>query len=41
VRGLYNRHDYLQERRPIMIEWADLLLEGAPLAEALLYGRRR
>jgi hypothetical protein len=40
TRGAYMRGDYLEQRRPLMAEWADLLLDGAAPAETLLYGRR-
>jgi integrase len=40
TRGAYMRGDYLEQRRPLMAEWADLLLEGAAPAESLLQGRR-
>jgi integrase len=41
TRGAYMRDDFLERRRELMAEWADLLLDGAPPAEALLYGPRR
>jgi integrase len=41
VAGIYNRGNYLEHRRRIMVEWADLVLTGAPDAETLLLGRRR
>lgn len=40
VRGIYNRAAYLQRRREIAQEWADMLLEGFPPAEELLEGAR-
>ena len=41
TRGAYMRSNYLERRRELMAEWAELLLEGAPPAETLLYGPRR
>lgn len=41
VRGIYNRAAYLQRRREIAQEWADLLLEGFAPASTLLDGPRR
>ncbi|HKD56397.1 MAG TPA: integrase arm-type DNA-binding domain-containing protein [Hyphomicrobiaceae bacterium] len=41
TRGAYMRNDYLGRRRELMAEWADLLLDGAPPPETLLYGLRR
>jgi integrase len=41
VEGAYNRADYLDRRRELAQEWADLLLEGMPPAVALLGGPRR
>jgi integrase len=41
VEGAYNRAAYLNRRREIAQEWADLLLEGAKPAANLLVGRRR
>jgi hypothetical protein len=35
------RAPFLERRRELLREWADLLLEGAPDAESLLLGRRR
>lgn len=37
----YNRNRYMERRREIAEAWADLLLEGASPAAALLEGRRR
>jgi integrase len=37
----YNRGAYLERRREIAQEWADLLLDGAAPAMAMLEGRRR
>lgn len=41
VAAAYNRARYLDRRRELLQEWADLLLEGMPPAGALLKGRRR
>jgi integrase len=41
TRGAYMRSNYLERRRELMAEWANLLLEGAPPAETLLLGLRR
>jgi integrase len=41
TRGAYMRSNFLERRRELMAEWADLLLEGAPPPEALLLGPRR
>jgi integrase len=41
TRGAYMRSNYLERRRELMAEWADLLLEGAAPAETLLVGPRR
>jgi integrase len=37
----YTRTTFLERRRELMAEWADLLLEDAPPPETLLYGPRR
>jgi integrase len=41
ARGAYMRSTYLERRVILMAEWADLLLEGVPPPETLLYGPRR
>jgi integrase len=41
VRGRYVREVFLDRRRELMAEWADLVLAGAPDADELLLGRRR
>ena len=41
VRGVYMRANYLERRRELMAEWANLLLEGAEPAQTLLFGSRR
>jgi integrase len=41
VEPIYNRAAYMPRRREIAQEWADMLLEGFPPAEALLEGPRR
>lgn len=41
VEAAYNRSLHLARRRALAQEWADLLLEGAPPATALLVGPRR
>ncbi|MFN3944582.1 MAG: tyrosine-type recombinase/integrase [Allosphingosinicella sp.] len=41
VRGIYNRAAYMDRRRELTVEWADMLLKGFPPAEALLDGPRR
>jgi integrase len=41
VRGAYLRAPFLERRRQLLAEWADLLLEGAMDAPALLLGSRR
>jgi integrase len=41
VRGAYMRAPFLERRRQLLAEWADLLLEGAIAAPALLLGPRR
>jgi integrase len=41
TRGAYMRSDYLERRRELMAEWADLLLDGAVPAKTLLFGPRR
>jgi integrase len=40
TRGAYMRSNYLERRRELMADWADLLLEGAAPAETLLFGPR-
>jgi hypothetical protein len=40
VRGAYLLAPFLERRRQLLAEWADLLLEGAVDAETLLLGRR-
>ena len=41
VEGKYNRAAYMPRRRALAQEWADMLLDGLPPAEALLIGPRR
>jgi integrase len=41
VRGRYVREVFLERRRELADEWADLILAGAPDADSLLLGRRR
>jgi integrase len=41
TRGAYMRSNYLERRRELMAEWADLVLDGAPPPENLLFGPRR
>jgi len=41
TRGAYMRSNYLERRRELMIEWADLLLDSMAPAETLLFGPRR
>lgn len=41
VEGAYNRAAYIDRRREISQEWADLLMEGLSPAEDLLLGPRR
>jgi integrase len=41
TRGSYMRSNYLERRRQLMAEWADLLLDGVAPPETLLYGPRR
>jgi integrase len=41
VEGAYNRAAYMERRREIAQEWADLVLDGAPPAERLLQYPRR
>ena len=41
VRGAYMRSNYLERRRELMAEWADLLLDGAAPPETLVFGPRR
>jgi integrase len=41
VRGAYMRAPFLERRRELLAEWADLLLEGAIDATSLLLGPRR
>jgi len=41
VEGAYNRAAYMDRRREIAQEWADLLMEGTPPAEELLKCPRR
>jgi integrase len=41
VEGAYNRAPYMDRRREIAQEWADLLMEGLPPAVGLLLGSRR
>lgn len=41
VEPIYNRASYMGRRRQLACEWADLLLEGFPPAQALLEGPRR
>lgn len=41
VEGIYNRAAYMERRRAIAQEWADLLLEGMPPPETLLTGPRK
>lgn len=41
VEGAYNRAAYMDRRREIAEEWADLLLEGAMPAQELLKCPRR
>jgi integrase len=41
VRGRYMRETFLERRRELMAEWANLILDGAPDAETLLLGKRK
>lgn len=41
VESAYNRAAYMDRRRELTQEWADLLLEGAPPARDLVFGPRR
>jgi integrase len=41
VRSRYVRQTFVERRRELAEEWAGLILDGAPTAEALLLGRRR
>jgi integrase len=41
TRGRYLRTSFLDRRRKLMEEWANLILDGAPDAEALLLGQRK
>jgi hypothetical protein len=41
IRGIYMRAGFMDRRREIAQEWADLLLEGFPPADALLDLPRR
>lgn len=41
VEGAYNRALYLDRRRELMQEWADLLLEGLPPFQEIVAGPRR
>ena len=41
VASAYNRATHMQRRREIAQEWADLLMDGRPPAEALKHGQRR
>jgi integrase len=41
TRGRYMRETFVERRRELAEEWAGLILDGAPDAEALLLGRRR
>lgn len=41
VEAAYNRAEHIERRRELACLWADMLLEGAPPAAALLYGVRR
>jgi len=41
VEPIYNRAAYMERRRELAQEWADLLLNGLPPASALLTGPRR
>jgi integrase len=41
TRDAYMRSNYLERRRELMTEWADLILAGAKPADELLLGPRR
>jgi integrase len=41
VEAAYNRSLYLQRRKELAQEWADLIMEGAPSAQELLSGPRK
>jgi integrase len=41
VEGAYSRAAYMERRREIAQEWADLLTAGLPAAADLLKGKRR
>jgi hypothetical protein len=41
VEGAYNRALYLNRRRELFQEWADLITDGLQPASDLLVGRRR
>lgn len=40
VEGAYNRAAHMERRRELAQVWADIILEGAPQADALLEGKR-
>jgi integrase len=41
VESVYNRAAYMEMRRKIALEWADLLMEGLPPAATLMEGPRK
>ena len=40
VEAIYNRASFMERRREIAQEWADLLFEGLPPSSSLIEGQR-